>query len=52
MADHTILLDQRRVAFGTDGLALEWITTFLADPTQQDMGQLSSTGWLDFGVPQ
>ena len=28
MVDHTILLDQMRVAFGIDGLALDWIRTF------------------------
>ena len=37
MVDHTILLDQMRVAFGIDGLAPEWIMTFLVDRTQQVM---------------
>ena len=42
------------VAFGIDGLALKWIRTFLVERTQQAlyMGQLSSTGHLNFGVPQ
>ena len=54
MTDHTILLDQMRVAFGIDGPALEWISTFLVDRTQQVlyMGQLSSTGQLNFGIPK
>ena len=50
MVDHTFLLDRMRVAFGIDGLALEWIRTSLVDRTQQVlyMGQLSSTGQLNF----
>ena len=54
MVDHTILLDLMRVAFGIDGLALEWIRTFLVDRTQQVlyMGQLSSTSQPNFGIPK
>ena len=52
--DHDILLSRLERTFGIDGLALEWIRSFLADRTQQVAfrGQLSGILRLVFGVPQ
>ena len=52
--DHSILLDRLRIAFGMDGVVLDWITSFLKDRTQQVyyLGKLSSIGQLDCSVPQ
>ena len=52
--DHDILLSRLERTSGIDGLALEWIRSFLADRTQQVAfrGQLSGILRLVFGVPQ
>jgi len=52
--DHSILLNRLAVTFGIDGVALEWIRSFLTDRTQQVFyqGSLSRIGRLEFGVPQ
>jgi hypothetical protein len=52
--DHDILLQRLRTAFGVDGLALEWVRSFLMQRTQRVNfgGRLSSIGYLVCGVPQ
>ena len=52
--NHSILLNRLAVTFGIDGVALEWIRSFLTDRTQQVFyqGSLSRIGRLEFGVPQ
>jgi hypothetical protein len=52
--DHEILLRRLNIAFGIDGLALQWIESFLTERTQQISynGHLSSVGSLLCGVPQ
>ena len=52
--DHDILLSRLERTYGIDGLAIEWIRSFLMDQTQQVAyrGQLSGILRLAFGVPQ
>ena len=52
--DHDILLQRLRTAFGINGLALEWVRSFLVQRTQRVNfgGRLSSIGYLVCGVPQ
>jgi hypothetical protein len=52
--DHDILLQRLRTAFGVNGLALEWVRSFLVQRTQRVNfgGRLSSIGYLVCGVPQ
>jgi len=52
--DHTILLQRLRIGFGVTDVALQWITSFLTERTQQiDYNRkLSSIQALLFGVPQ
>jgi hypothetical protein len=52
--DHSILIERLEKTFGIRGTALSWITSFLADRTQQVSfgGRLSAIGRLICGVPQ
>ena len=52
--DHDILLSGLERTYGIEGLAIEWIRSFLVDRTQQVAfrGQLSGILRLVFGVPQ
>ena len=52
--DHDILLSRLERTYGIEGLAIEWIRSFLMDRTQQVAfrGQLSGILRLVFGVPQ
>ena len=52
--DHNILLSRLERTYGIEGLAIEWIRSFLVDRTQQVAfrGQLSGILRLVFGVPQ
>ena len=52
--DHDILLSRLERTYGIEGLAIEWIRSFLVDRTQQVAfrGQLSGILRLVFGVPQ
>jgi len=52
--DHTILLQRLQIGFGITDVALQWITSFLAERTQQIAynRKLSSIQAVLFGVPQ
>ena len=52
--DHDILLSRLERTYGIEGLAIEWIRSFLVDRTQQVAfrGQLSGILRLVFGVQQ
>ena len=52
--DHDILLSRLERTYGIEGLAIEWIRSFLMDRTQQVAfrGQLSGILRLGFGVPK
>jgi len=52
--DHTILLQRLRIGFGVTDVALQWITSFLTERTQQiDYNRtLSSIQAVLFGVPR
>jgi len=52
--DHTILLQRLRIGFGKSDVALQWITSFMTERTQQIayIRKLSSIQAVLFGVPQ
>jgi len=52
--DHSMLLQRLERNFGISGLALQWLTSFLTDRTQQVTynGTLSKLQRLLYGVPQ
>src|SRR5664279_2344881 len=52
--DQLILLHRLRVAFGIDGMVLDWIRSFLSGRTQQVVynGGRSAISTVLYGVPQ
>ena len=51
---HDLLLQRLQIYFGLSNAPLEWIRSFLSDPTYQLAygGDLSHTYLLQYGVPQ
>ena len=52
--DHVILLDRLQKWFGISGMALNWVSSYLSDRSQQIKldSTFSSRAGLPFGVPQ
>ena len=52
--EHSILISRLETRFGVTGLALQWITSYLSDRTQQVVinGAISESAALLQGVPQ